>query len=130
MNRVGIIGVGLVGTAVAERLLNANYCILGYDIRPEQRNTLGILGGDIAPDERTVAAECERLILSLPTSRIAGSVLDDIRPQLRRGSLVIDTTTGAPDDAVRFGTLLETEGVDYVEAMVGGSSQHVRDGDA
>jgi 3-hydroxyisobutyrate dehydrogenase-like beta-hydroxyacid dehydrogenase len=130
MDRIGLIGAGLVGAAIAERLLNAGYGVVGYDIRPEQTEVLALMGGKAAPGSSSAAAESETLILSVPTSRIAGSVLDKILPQLRPGSLVIDMTTGAPDDAVHFGTLLHARGIDYVDATVGGSSRHVREGDA
>jgi 3-hydroxyisobutyrate dehydrogenase-like beta-hydroxyacid dehydrogenase len=129
MDRVGIVGIGLVGTALAERLIAAGYSVTGFDVRAEQRDTLVRLGGDAACCAGVVASECERLILSLPTSEIAGSVLDEIRPKLRAGALVIDTTTGAPEDAVRFASRLGEAGVEYVDATVGGSSRQVREGE-
>lgn len=130
MNRVGIIGVGLVGTALAERLLGAGYHIVGYDIQPDQRENLERLGGEVACCATAVAAKCERLILSLPTSAIAGEVLDEILPKLVRGSIVIDTTTGAPEDAAAFAAILSAAGVDYIDATIGGSSRQVREREA
>lgn len=123
---VGIIGVGLVGTAAAERLLAAGYSVTGYDIRPEQLHALQALGGEAAARPGAVAAACDRILLSLPTSAIAGAVLEEIRPELRPGSLLIDTTTGDPEDAVRFAARLRAWRMEYVDATVGGSSRQVR----
>lgn len=129
MRRVGLIGIGLVGTAAAERLLAAGLAVIGFDVAEERRAALRALGGEAADEMRAVAA-CERILLSLPTSAIAGAVLDELRPVLRPGTLLIDTTTGAPEDAVRFAEQARTAGAEYVDATVGGSSRQVRAGEA
>jgi 3-hydroxyisobutyrate dehydrogenase-like beta-hydroxyacid dehydrogenase len=123
---IGIVGIGLLGTAIAERLLGAGYRLIGYDLRPEQIAKLQELGGESACCAASVADRCERLILSLPTSAIAASVLDEIVARLRSGSIVIDTTTGAPEDAANFADRLQQLGVQYLDATVGGSSRQVR----
>lgn len=126
MDRVGIIGIGLVGTAVAERLLSAGYAVTGYDVRADQVEALRQLGGEPACCASAVVSECERIILSLPTSAIVSEVLDEVRPKLRPGSILIDTTTGDPEDAVGFASMLSPLGVDYVDSTVGGSSRQVK----
>lgn len=123
---VGLIGVGLVGTAAAEQLLGAGYRVVGFDIRPERRAQLRALGGESATDAAAVAMACDRLLLSLPTSTIAATVLDEVLPCLAHGALVIDTTTGAPEDAIRCAERLGEAGVEYVDATIGGSSQQIR----
>jgi len=122
---IGIVGIGLLGTAIAERLLKAGYRVIGYDLRPEQIAGLEGLGGERAFSAASVADCCERLILSLPTSVIAAAVLDETVPSLRFGSIVIDTTTGAPEDAVKFADRLQHASVHYVDATVGGSSRQL-----
>ncbi|WP_321472953.1 NAD(P)-dependent oxidoreductase [uncultured Paludibaculum sp.] len=123
---MGIIGIGLVGTAVAERLLASGYSVVGFDVRSEQLDTLQALGGETACCASAVASACERIILSLPTSAIVRSVLDEIQAELQPGSILIDTTTGDPEDAVGFASMLAPLGVDYVDSTVGGSSRQVR----
>lgn len=126
---VGIIGVGLVGTALAERLLAAGYRVAGYDIRPEQMNCLRLLGGEPVLDA-VAAASARRLILSLPTSEVVAGVLDEIEECLQPGAIVIDTTTGAPEDVAGFAARLARLGLEYLDATVGGSSGQVRAGEA
>jgi len=123
VKRVGIIGVGLVGTAIAERLLDAGYFVAGYDLLPGQRETLAQIGGDALADAGAVAASCDRVILSLPTSGIVRRVMEEV--SLRPGTLVIDTTTGAPEDAASLAANLAEGGVDYVDATIAGSSRQV-----
>ena len=128
MERVGIIGVGLVGTAIAERLLSAGYTVIGYDVRSEQLGTLaavGRRGGLLCRDGRIVLRSRGAEFAHVGD---CGDVITEIRSKLRAGALVIDTTTGAPEDAVRFGRNTKRGGIDYVDATVGGSSRQVANG--
>jgi len=128
--RTGIIGLGLVGAAIAERLLEAGYRLTGYDVREERRDAFQKMGGEPVCCAAGVALECDCIVLSLPTSAIAGAVIDEMRPNLRSGALIVDTTTGAPDDALRFSTSLAGAGVAYLDATIAGSSRQVRNGEA
>jgi 3-hydroxyisobutyrate dehydrogenase-like beta-hydroxyacid dehydrogenase len=130
MENIGIIGVGLVGTAMAERLLGGGYGVIGYDIRSEQMTLLEQIGGRPASSPEAVAAACERIVLSLPTSAIVADVLEGLASHLKPGSLIVDTTTGAPEDAATCARVLGESGVDYVDATVGGSSRQVRNCEA
>lgn len=130
MEHVGIIGIGLVGSVIAERLLATGYGVTGYDVRDGQCDELRRMGGVSVCSAASVAEACERVILSLPTSEIAASVLNEILPKLRSGSVVIDTTTGKPEDAVRFAELLEPAGIAYLDATVAGSSRQIRSREA
>lgn len=124
--RVAIVGVGLVGIAIAERLLKLGYHVTGFDISAKQCDTLRRLGGQVADSATAAVRGVRRLILSLPTSAIVGVVLDEIEPELAPECVVVDTTTGAPDDAIAFSKRLSKRQVDYLDATVGGSSAQVR----
>jgi 3-hydroxyisobutyrate dehydrogenase-like beta-hydroxyacid dehydrogenase len=119
---VGLIGLGLLGGAIAERLTQAGFVVYGYDVRPE-------CGGQAA-SAADVARNARRILLSLPNSDIGAAVLDEITPHLTAGALVIDTTTGDPDQIAGFGAALAACGVRYLDATVGGSSKLVREGAA
>jgi 3-hydroxyisobutyrate dehydrogenase-like beta-hydroxyacid dehydrogenase len=67
------------------------------------------------------------LFLSLPTSTISADVLRQLESELRRGCVVLDTTTGDPDDAAGFAEQLRRRGAAYLETNVGGSSRQVRE---
>lgn len=123
---VGLVGIGLVGTALAERLLAAGYEVTGFDISAAQVEQFARLGGRAAGSAAEVAAAAPRVILSLPSSDIAGRVIGEMVPE----GIVVDTTTGEPDDMAGFGAALEARGIGYVDATIGGSSRQVRDGEA
>src|SRR5690349_1119461 len=93
---VGLIGLGLMGTAMAERFAGGKLRVLGYALDARKRDSLRNAGGGSAVDDAaSVLARCERVVLSLPTSDIVRQVLRDASDSLHAGQLLVDTTTGS-----------------------------------
>jgi 3-hydroxyisobutyrate dehydrogenase-like beta-hydroxyacid dehydrogenase len=129
MPRLGVIGLGLLGTAVAERLIAAGHQVRGFDVRDEALSDVARSGVRPASSVAEVIDDAECVFLCLPDSLIVAHVTDQIREQ-SRGKLFIDTTTGHPDDAPQVGRRLAAHGARYLEANVVGSSAVVRAGEA
>ncbi len=128
--RIGLIGLGLLGAAIAERLVGSGYAVHGFDIEESRRSILGKLGGFPARSAEKVATECESVLLSLPDSGVVAEVLQRIDSALQPSSTIMDTTTGAPEDAIAFGETLARSGHHYLDTTVGGSSDQVRQHEA
>jgi 3-hydroxyisobutyrate dehydrogenase-like beta-hydroxyacid dehydrogenase len=126
---VGLIGLGLLGSALAERLLASGFDVLGFDTSAERCREFQKLGGSLAASAGEVAGRANRLLLSLPTSEIASQVVAEILPQLPSGAIVVDTTTGEPEQMIALAESLSRAGVNYLDATVGGSSQQARERD-
>jgi 3-hydroxyisobutyrate dehydrogenase-like beta-hydroxyacid dehydrogenase len=126
--RVGIIGLGLVGSALADRFFAAGFEVCGYDVDEATTAALQKQGGMPLASAAEVAQQCERLVLSLPTSDVAAQVLEETAGELRE-KLVLDTTTGDPETMARLGTWLADRGTAYVDATIAGSSAQVRRGE-
>lgn len=126
---VGLIGVGLVGAALAERFLGAGLTVRGFDVESERRKVLERLGG-VAVDRIEAVGSCARVVLSLPGSEQVRAVIAALRPDLQPGQLIVDTTTGDPEQAAATGEELAALGVGYLDATLSGSSEQVRSGEA
>jgi 3-hydroxyisobutyrate dehydrogenase-like beta-hydroxyacid dehydrogenase len=124
---IGIIGLGLLGGAVARRLLEGGFAVAGFDLRPEARSALKAMGGR-AVESASDLLDLPRLLLSLPDSDAVESVLDEIEPGLK-GHVILDTTTGDPERTSALAERLGKKGIDYVDATVLGSSEQARAGD-
>jgi 3-hydroxyisobutyrate dehydrogenase-like beta-hydroxyacid dehydrogenase len=120
MERIGIIGVGLLGSAIAARLKAAGYDVLGYDLIPERQ-----IGAD---NPLRVVTGCKTTIFCLPTSEVVADVVRSLT--IPRGAVILDCTTGEPETMARMGADLAQKGVDYIDATVLGSSTVVRKGGA
>ncbi len=127
---VGLIGVGLLGTAIAERLLEHGHAVLGFDGDASRREQLSKLHGRVATSASDVFRECQTILLSLPDSGIAAQVLEECQSVFQDNPIVIDTTTGDPDEMAAAAERLRGLGVNYVEATVAGSSRQLRAGTA
>jgi 3-hydroxyisobutyrate dehydrogenase-like beta-hydroxyacid dehydrogenase len=127
---VGIVGLGLLGSALAERFLGSGLSVVGYDINPERGRLLASLSGQEAGSACEVVRSCGRIVLSLPTTAVVETVLDEIDADLRAGLVVVDTTTGDPEQTAAVGARLAARDVHYLDATIAGSSELVRAAEA
>jgi 3-hydroxyisobutyrate dehydrogenase-like beta-hydroxyacid dehydrogenase len=125
--RVGVVGLGLMGTAITERLLDDGYDAVVWNRTPEKAVAL-IERGAVWSDNPLT--ECRRVILSLYSSAVVRDVMEQLKAGWRPGQIVIDTTTGEPDDAAAMAERLASFGVTYLDAPISGSSQQTREGEA
>ena len=125
---IGLIGLGLVGSALADRLVGAGRRVIGWDIDDARRGALRERGGDVARDVHEVFSTCSRVLLSLPSHREVGDVMRAAGATLGRGLTIIDTTTGDPASSEELATALHEQGVIYLDATISGSSAQVRAG--
>ncbi|MEO8025237.1 MAG: NAD(P)-dependent oxidoreductase [Bryobacteraceae bacterium] len=122
--RIAVIGLGLLGSALAERLTTSGFEVAGFDSDPRKRTP------GSAESAHDAVRGCDRIVLSLPDSDAVDNVLDGVLPALRDGAIIIDTTTGDPERVDAAALRLERAGVDYLDATIGGSSRQVREGTA
>lgn len=127
--KIGLIGLGLLGSALGSRLIEQRVEVLGFDLDRDACDRFTIAGGQFA-ESLPLIARCDQIILSLPTSTIARQVIDELLTHLKSGTAILDTTTGSPTDAETAAELLSSVGVEYLDATVGGSSNQLRRGDA
>jgi len=134
--RVGLIGVGLLGTALAERMHAAGLQVTGYDLDwqhyDQQLQRRAELAATLvkAGSAEQVAAEHDTIVTCLPDSSAVELALAEIEHVLNADSLIIDATTGDPDAAVQIAARLAGINVGYIDATIAGSSEQARQGDA
>lgn len=124
--RVGVIGLGLMGTAITGRLLETGFGVYVYNRTRQKADPLLAQGARWADDP---FANCDRVILSLYTTEVVEEVLGRLEPGLRPGQIIIDTTTGDPQRTAELGARLEARGVRYLDAPISGSSVQTRRGE-
>jgi 3-hydroxyisobutyrate dehydrogenase-like beta-hydroxyacid dehydrogenase len=128
--RLGLVGLGLLGAALAERALAGGLEVVGYDLDDSRRSNLRNLGGRPLESASAVARCCRRLLLVLPDDRVSADVLREIGPAIGPGTILLDATTGDADATAALGQSLAERGVTYLDATVSGSSVQARHGEA
>ncbi len=126
---LGVVGLGLMGSVLATRWLEAGGRVVGYDVDGVACAGLVAVGGEVAVGVAEVFRRCDRVVLSLPSDREVEDVLFGPEEVLRSGLLVVDTTTGEPGLREVWGIRLAELGGGYVDATVSGSSEQVRRGE-
>ncbi len=129
---IGIIGLGLLGSAIAERLAAAGFAVVGYDIDGVKTRAATRFGMAPAGDPAAVAAQCRRVILSLPNSGVVEHVVEGpegLLDESRAKDIFIDTTTADPVSTRNLASKLRRRGIVFIDATVLGSSQQAREGD-
>ncbi len=125
---LGIIGLGLVGTALATVLVQRGFAVVGHDIDPVRTDALVRLGGRSAASPAEIAAACPRVLLSLPTSDHVEQVVAGPAGLLAAHTppdIVIDTTTGHPQRTADLAARLAARGIRLLDATIAGSSRQI-----
>jgi L-threonate 2-dehydrogenase len=123
---VGMIGLGLMGTALAARLIDADIPVVGFDIDPAKRKSFA---GAPATSAAEVMARCRTAVIAVFNGEQVEAVLDGFR-NAGLADLVICTTTCAPHEIVKLSNLAAQLHLRFVEAPISGTSAEVRAGSA
>ena len=94
--KVGMIGLGIMGSAMSTNLLKAGFQVVGYDIIPELVETLVDKGGIGAASSRGVAENSDVVITSLPSVESLKNVVsgeEGLLAGAKTGLAVIETST-------------------------------------
>jgi len=132
MRRISIIGVGLLGSAVASRLLQGKFAVKGYDTRPEQVNALQAQGLIGAASVAEAVAETDAVFTILPslesveTTVIGAGGLIETAP---RSCTLIQMSTISPELTRRLDKAAAANGLGFLDAPVSGTSAMVARGD-
>lgn len=124
---IALIGLGLLGTALCERLLGAGYPVAVWNRTRDKADPLVARG---ASWSNNPLAECDRAVISLYTTEVVEQVLAQMDTGLRAGQILIDTTTGDPEQTAALGQRLAERGVHYLESPIAASSEQTRQGQA
>lgn len=128
--KLGIIGLGLLGAALAERALEGGLTVWGYDLDEARRMAFVAAGGEAAGSSTEIARTCQPLLLVLPHDGVTRQVVEEMGSALETGTVILDATTGDPEAAVRLALALAERGIGYLDATISGSSVQARAGEA
>ena len=129
--KVGIVGVGLLGSAVASRLLARGYEVVGHDTRPEQVAALAASGLRAAKTVGDAAAGADAVITILPTPTVVESVWlapDGLLATAPKTAVLMQMSTISPALSARVGEAAASRGFSFLEVPISGHSNAVMRG--
>ncbi len=129
---VGLIGVGLLGQALAHRLCAAGFEVMGFDVDPAKNTKLAELGGSVAASIADLAGRCDPIVLAVfSTDQVEEVVEGELLPALGDGSakVVLCASTCDPDRVAALGGRVAPRGLQFLETPVSGASGQVMRGE-
>jgi 3-hydroxyisobutyrate dehydrogenase-like beta-hydroxyacid dehydrogenase len=122
---VGVIGLGIMGSAMSANLVKAGFTVHGYDLAPAQRSALKEAGGQPAPSAAEVAQRAEIVITSLPSAAALHTVSDGLTAKC----IVVETSTLPIDDKRQAFETLKRKGITLLDCPLSGTGAQARNKD-
>jgi len=129
--RIGFIGMGHMGSHMAQRLLEAGYQLAIYDRTLERAQEVAQQRATVARTPRELAAQCEVLMVCVTDDEAQQSVMfgqDGALAGVHGGSMIIDLSTVSPGASRRLYQAAKQQGVSMIDAAVSGSVPQVEQG--
>jgi 3-hydroxyisobutyrate dehydrogenase-like beta-hydroxyacid dehydrogenase len=129
---VGLIGVGLLGQALAHRLRAAGFEVVGFDVDSAKSAKLAELGGRPAGSVADLARRCDPIVLAVfSTDQVETVVEGQLLPALGEGAgkVVLCASTCDPDRIAALGWRVASRGLRLLETPVSGASGQVSRGE-
>ena len=120
---VGVIGLGIMGSAMASNLARAGFAVHGYDVLAARGRALARAGVSALRSAAAVAERAPVLITSLPNSEALLQISSALK---RRGAIVIETSTLPIEDKLRALKLLKKSGVTLLDCPLSGTGAQAK----
>lgn len=132
---VGIVGIGLIGGALAKRLIDAGHPVVGYDVDAARRDALTALGGTGVASLAEVFRAADRIVLAVFNTDQVEDVIEgrgglaEIAAESGTDKLAIVVSTCDPERITRLAERLAGGPVHLLEVPISGASGQVASGD-
>jgi len=126
---VGIVGLGIMGGAIARNLVERGWRVIGFDIEAARRAELASAGVVIAGDVGEVARETAIIMTSLPSPAAVEAVAQIIADSGQSPRIVLELSTLALADKLRFEAILRQAGHIALDCPLSGTGAQARNRD-
>ena len=126
--RVGLLGVGLMGTAMAHRLLNQGVPVIAWDRTPGHVEALGARGAEIAGTPGEVVSSADAVITMLPSAEVVLDVVEPLLGQWPEETIWLQMSSVGAPEADQLAQLAAAHGVTLFDAPVSGSTHPAEEG--
>ena len=125
---VGLIGLGNMGTAIAERLLEAGYPLVVSNRTREKADALTARGAVVAATPADLVEQVDVVFTSLADDEAFEEVAGQVVAAARAGTVLVDVSTVSAAASARVAARAEAASVEYLRAPVSGNPSVVRAG--
>lgn len=124
VEKVSVIGLGIMGGAFARNIIDAGFEVVGCDIVPERIDALTAHGGKAAASVGDAVGRSGVTILSLPSVAAFETVMDEVAAAAPKDAILVETST-LPLDVKEAGhKKLKSAGVTLLDCPISGTGSH------
>lgn len=127
--RVGLIGVGLMGSAMGHRLLDQGIEVIAWDRSPERASTLEERGARRAEEPTEVVLGADVVITMLPTAPIVLDVVEPLLDDWPEGTIWLQMSSVGAAEADQLTEVAGAHAATLVDAPVSGSTHPAEEGE-
>ena len=117
---VGVIGLGIMGSAMSANLVKAGFAVQGYDVLSARRDDLKKAGG--FPVSGVTAIEASVVITSLPSAE----ALHTVSGEMSAKCIVVETSTLPIEDKKKAFETLKSKGITLLDCPLSGTGAQAR----
>lgn len=127
---VGVIGLGRMGSGIANHLVDEGYTVLGYDVGERARAAARETGVEVFDSPAKVAARCDVVLTSLPTPDTVTAVYTASDGLLAADDpfVALEMSTSDPDTTVSLAERASQANVTLIDAPVSGGPEDAAEG--
>jgi L-threonate 2-dehydrogenase len=126
---VGIIGLGIMGGAIARNLVERGWRVIGYDTDAARRAELAAANVTIAADATQVARDAAVIMTSLPSPAAVEAVAQAIASSGQSPRIVVELSTLTIADKLRFEATLKKAGHIALDCPLSGTGAQAKNRD-
>lgn len=123
MKRVGVIGLGDMGSGLAKNLIKNGFATTGLDLIKARMSAFAEMGGQLAKNAAEVGANSDAVYVMVMNGDEAKSVIlgaDGLVSHLPKGGAVILSATVKPSEAKEIGAAMHGSGIHLIDSPVSG----------
>jgi putative dehydrogenase len=126
---VGIVGLGIMGGAIARNLVERGWRVIGFDTDATRRAELALANVAIAGDVGQVARDAPIIMTSLPSPAAVEQVAQEIVSSGQSARIVVELSTLSIADKLRFDSILKKAGHIALDCPLSGTGAQARNRD-
>lgn len=115
---VGLIGVGIMGKLMVDRMLEHGYKLVVYDPDPAAQEFCRVRNVTVAKDNAALAGKAQKIIVSVANPKISIAIAKELAPVVGPGHIVLETSTVTPDISFAIAEIYQGTGAVFVESSI------------
>ena len=122
--KIGFIGIGLMGLPMAKNILKSGYKVKAFNRSQNKAEALKEFGAEIATSIDNAVKDSDVVITMLTDDTAIDEVMNssDFLENLKSGTTVIDMSSVKPTTATKYGEILKSKNISYLDAPVSGGT--------